>query len=128
MVPELRKLIDWAKKFEVINGLVLVKALWSGRTSLSFDQHKIIIPTSVAKKAQPFTLAVVLNPGTGYRDLESGDWLGGILDPGEIVIAEQFVAYEEEYEGRTINYLPESRIMAKVKDWSPKDFERLLMD
>ena len=128
MTPsERQELIDWAEDKQAINGLVLVKALWSSRSSLKFEEDKVYVPTvRAAMHAQPFTLALVLNPGTGYRDLSTGDWKGSDLKPGDVVVADQFVAFELETDNVKVNYLPESRVMAIVEGMDLEEFSRLL--
>ena len=119
---QLTAMLGWAEAFEPRNGLVMAKALWSGVGKLNFaggsDKPLIIIPPEVRRRTQPFTLAFVLHPGTGYRDLQTGEWEGPILAAGDLVVADQYVAYELEFEGSRVNFLPESRCLAVVRDYS----------
>jgi co-chaperonin GroES (HSP10) len=91
---------------------------------LGFSDSKIFIPSlKAAQKMQPFTLAVILNTGKGYRNIATGEWKGTDLKAGDVVIAEQFVAFPIEIDGRNVNYFPESVILAKVDDYSLDNFE-----
>lgn len=112
-------ILKWSKCARPLNGLVLVKTLWSGGSAIEFGKNKIYIPPKYRKKSQPFTLALVLNPGKGYRDSKDGTFPGPLINRGDFIVAEQFVAYEFEVDGHLVNYIPESRILATVKDWEP---------
>lgn len=117
---ERQDLIDWGQTVEPINGLILVKALWTGRDSIKFDKQRIILPTHLkmpTRRLQPFTMALVLNPGTGYRDLKDGSWKGSVLSPGDVIVANQFVAFEVEVDGHKVNYLPENLVLATISDF-----------
>jgi len=110
------ELINWAKHIEPLNGLVLIKAIWKCAGPDYNREYLIKVPRGFEKHAQPFTLALVLNPGDGYRSGKTGEFIGTCLKAGDIVIANQYSAFPIEIEGRLVNYIPLSHVIAKVLD------------